>query len=163
MGATVVVIDVDDAKLAAMGKVAALALNARAYDQKALRAAVQAFAKEKNLPQTEWFIFECSGTARGRDGLRPSDAWRHALRRRLHHGQGGNPPLEPDGVPRPGAGQLGLPAGTLPGRARPGARRQASISSPSSSSTRCNKSTTSSHAAHAGEMTRRRGARPRLI
>jgi 6-hydroxycyclohex-1-ene-1-carbonyl-CoA dehydrogenase len=65
MGATAVAIDVDDAKLAAMGKVAALTLNARAQDQKALRAAVQAFAKEKNLPQTEWFIFECSGTGAG--------------------------------------------------------------------------------------------------
>lgn len=65
MGAAVVAIDVDDAKLAAMGKVAALTLNARAHDQKALRAAVQAFAKERNLPQTEWFIFECSGTAAG--------------------------------------------------------------------------------------------------
>jgi len=65
MGATVVAIDVDDAKLAAMGKVAALTLNARGQDQKALRATVQAFAKAKNLPQTEWFIFECSGTAAG--------------------------------------------------------------------------------------------------
>lgn len=65
MGAVVVAIDVDDAKLAAMGKVASLTLNARAHDQKALRAVVQAFAKEKNLPQTEWFIFECSGTAAG--------------------------------------------------------------------------------------------------
>jgi 6-hydroxycyclohex-1-ene-1-carbonyl-CoA dehydrogenase len=66
MGATVVAIDVDDAKLASVGKVAAaLTLNARGQDQKALRAAVQAFAKDKNLPQTEWFIFECSGTAAG--------------------------------------------------------------------------------------------------
>jgi 6-hydroxycyclohex-1-ene-1-carbonyl-CoA dehydrogenase len=45
--------------------VAALTLNARSQDQKALRAAVQAFAKARNLPQTEWFIFECSGTAAG--------------------------------------------------------------------------------------------------
>ncbi|HEY7610471.1 MAG TPA: 6-hydroxycyclohex-1-ene-1-carbonyl-CoA dehydrogenase [Alphaproteobacteria bacterium] len=66
LGATVVAIDVDDAKLATIGKVAAsLTLNARKLDQKALRASVQAFAKEKNLPQTEWFIFECSGTAAG--------------------------------------------------------------------------------------------------
>ena len=66
MGATVVAIDIDDAKLASVGKaVAALTLNARGQDQKALRAAVQAFAKDKNLPQTEWFIFECSGTAAG--------------------------------------------------------------------------------------------------
>jgi 6-hydroxycyclohex-1-ene-1-carbonyl-CoA dehydrogenase len=66
MGATVVAIDVDDAKLAAVGKVAAsLTLNARSQDQKSLRTAVQAFAKAKNLPLTEWFIFECSGTASG--------------------------------------------------------------------------------------------------
>ncbi len=66
MGATVVAIDVDEAKLAAIGKIAAsLTLNARGMDQKALRAAVQAFAKQNNLPQTEWFIFECSGTGAG--------------------------------------------------------------------------------------------------
>jgi len=66
MGATVVAIDVDDAKLAALGKIAAsLTLNARTMDQKALRGAVQAFAKQNGLPQTEWFIFECSGTAAG--------------------------------------------------------------------------------------------------
>jgi 6-hydroxycyclohex-1-ene-1-carbonyl-CoA dehydrogenase len=66
MGATVVAIDVDDAKLAAIGKIAAaLTLNAKTLDAKALRAAVQAFAKEKNLPQTEWFIFECSGSSAG--------------------------------------------------------------------------------------------------
>jgi 6-hydroxycyclohex-1-ene-1-carbonyl-CoA dehydrogenase len=65
-GATVVAIDIDDAKLAAIGKFAAsLTLNARSMDQKALRAAVQAFARQGNLPQTEWFIFECSGTAAG--------------------------------------------------------------------------------------------------
>jgi 6-hydroxycyclohex-1-ene-1-carbonyl-CoA dehydrogenase len=61
-----VAIDVDDAKLAAVGEVAAaLTLNARSHDQKALRATVQTFAKSRNLPQTEWFIFECSGTASG--------------------------------------------------------------------------------------------------
>lgn len=66
MGATVVAIDVDDAKLAAVGEVAAaLTLNARSHDQKVLRATVQAFAKSRNLPQTEWFVFECSGTASG--------------------------------------------------------------------------------------------------
>jgi 6-hydroxycyclohex-1-ene-1-carbonyl-CoA dehydrogenase len=66
MGATVVAIDVDDAKLTPIGRIAAaLTLNARGLDQKALRAAVQSFAKQNGLPQTEWFIFECSGTAAG--------------------------------------------------------------------------------------------------
>jgi 6-hydroxycyclohex-1-ene-1-carbonyl-CoA dehydrogenase len=30
-----------------------------------LKKAIAAFAKEKGLPATEWFIFECSGTAAG--------------------------------------------------------------------------------------------------
>jgi 6-hydroxycyclohex-1-ene-1-carbonyl-CoA dehydrogenase len=66
LGATVVAIDVDDAKLTAIGNLAAgLTLNARRYDAKALRAEIQSFAKARELPLTEWFIFECSGTAAG--------------------------------------------------------------------------------------------------
>jgi 6-hydroxycyclohex-1-ene-1-carbonyl-CoA dehydrogenase len=34
-------------------------------DAKALKGAVSAFAKSQGLPATEWFIFECSGTAAG--------------------------------------------------------------------------------------------------
>jgi 6-hydroxycyclohex-1-ene-1-carbonyl-CoA dehydrogenase len=65
-GATVVAIDVDAAKLASIAKHgAALTLNARELDGKALKAAVQSFAKQRGLPSTEWFIFECSGTAPG--------------------------------------------------------------------------------------------------
>jgi 6-hydroxycyclohex-1-ene-1-carbonyl-CoA dehydrogenase len=65
-GATVVAIDVDDAKLAAVADHgAALTLNSRNLDAKALKAAVSAFAKGKCLRSTEWFIFECSGTAPG--------------------------------------------------------------------------------------------------
>jgi 6-hydroxycyclohex-1-ene-1-carbonyl-CoA dehydrogenase len=65
-GATVVAIDVDDAKLAAVaGHGAALTLNSRTLDAKALKAAVSAFAKAQGLRGTEWFIFECSGTAPG--------------------------------------------------------------------------------------------------
>jgi 6-hydroxycyclohex-1-ene-1-carbonyl-CoA dehydrogenase len=65
-GATVVAIDVDDAKLEAVtGYGAALTLNSRAHDAKALKAAVMQFAKANGLPITEWFIFECSGTAAG--------------------------------------------------------------------------------------------------
>lgn len=65
-GATVVAIDVDPVKLEAIGRVAAsLTLNAREHDAKGLKAAISAFAKEKGLRQTEWFVFECSGTAAG--------------------------------------------------------------------------------------------------
>lgn len=65
-GATVVAIDVDPVKLEAIGKVAAsLTLNAREHDAKSLKAAISAFAKENGLRQTEWFVFECSGTAAG--------------------------------------------------------------------------------------------------
>jgi 6-hydroxycyclohex-1-ene-1-carbonyl-CoA dehydrogenase len=65
-GATAVAIDVDDAKLAALAPHgAALTLNSRALDAKALKAAVSAFAKAQGLRGTEWFIFECSGTAPG--------------------------------------------------------------------------------------------------
>jgi 6-hydroxycyclohex-1-ene-1-carbonyl-CoA dehydrogenase len=65
-GATVVAIDVDDAKLAAIaGHGASLTLNSRNMDGKAVKSAVSAFAKQQGLRSTEWFIFECSGTAPG--------------------------------------------------------------------------------------------------
>jgi len=65
-GATIVAIDVDDAKLAAVAAHgAALTLNSRALDGKAIKSAIGAFAKERGLRSTEWFIFECSGTAPG--------------------------------------------------------------------------------------------------
>src|SRR5512143_3788902 len=65
-GATVVAIDVDPVKLDAIAQHgAALALDARAQDGRAITAAIAAFAKQNGLPATEWFIFECSGTAAG--------------------------------------------------------------------------------------------------
>jgi len=65
-GATVVAIDVDDAKLAAIREHgAALTLNSRQQDGKAIKAAVNDFAKANGLRRTEWFIFECSGSAGG--------------------------------------------------------------------------------------------------
>jgi len=65
-GATVVAVDVDDDKLELIGEYGAmLTINARHLDQKGLKAAVSAFAKERGLRQTEWNIFECSGTAAG--------------------------------------------------------------------------------------------------
>ena len=65
-GATVIAIDVDAAKLDAIGRHgAALTLDARIHDGKSLKAAISAFARERGLRLTEWFIFECSGTAAG--------------------------------------------------------------------------------------------------
>jgi len=65
-GATVVAIDVDAAKLDMIGKHgAALTLNSREHDQKALKARIAEFCKAQGLPLTEWFIFECSGTSAG--------------------------------------------------------------------------------------------------
>jgi 6-hydroxycyclohex-1-ene-1-carbonyl-CoA dehydrogenase len=64
-GAKVIAIDVDDQKLEAIsGNGAALTLNSR-KDAKAIKAAVTDFAKKHALRTTEWFIFECSGTAAG--------------------------------------------------------------------------------------------------
>jgi len=65
-GATVVAVDIDAAKLAAISAHgAALTLDAREHDPRAIRKAVAAFARDRGLPATEWFIFECSGTAAG--------------------------------------------------------------------------------------------------
>jgi 6-hydroxycyclohex-1-ene-1-carbonyl-CoA dehydrogenase len=66
MGATVVAIDVDEAKLAAIGQYgAALTLDSRKHDAKSLKGAIVEFARARKLLTTEWFIFECSGTAPG--------------------------------------------------------------------------------------------------
>jgi len=65
-GAKVVAIDVDPAKLSAISEHgAALTLNARELDAKGLKGTISKFAKENGLGATEWFIFECSGTASG--------------------------------------------------------------------------------------------------
>jgi len=65
-GATVVAIDVDDAKLAAIAEHGAAAtFNARTFDAKALKKEIAAFAKAQGLPTREWVIFECSGSGAG--------------------------------------------------------------------------------------------------
>lgn len=65
-GAKVVAIDIDDVKLAALAAHgAALTLNSRTHDGKAIKSAIGDFAKRNGLPATEWLIFECSGTASG--------------------------------------------------------------------------------------------------
>lgn len=66
-GAEVVAVDVDPRKLDAIvaDGGAALALNAREHDAKALKKAIADFARQRGLRGTEWKIFECSGTGAG--------------------------------------------------------------------------------------------------
>ena len=66
LGATVVAIDVVAEKLAALGDFgAALTLNAREFDGRALKQEIAEFAKARGARANEWIIMECSGTAAG--------------------------------------------------------------------------------------------------
>ena len=66
LGATVVAVDVDQAKLDKLAHYgAALSLNARAQDGRALKKTVAGFAREQGLPASGWKVFECSGTRAG--------------------------------------------------------------------------------------------------
>jgi 6-hydroxycyclohex-1-ene-1-carbonyl-CoA dehydrogenase len=66
--AAVVAVDVNDDKLNAIsGKGAALTLNARKMSPRDVKAAITSFSKERRLRQTEWIIFECSGTRGGQE------------------------------------------------------------------------------------------------
>lgn len=66
LGATVVAIDVNPDRLALAAKHgAALTLNSREKDAKALKNAVRALARETGRGHTGWKIFETSGTAAG--------------------------------------------------------------------------------------------------
>ncbi len=68
MGATVIAIDVDDAKLEMISQYgAAKTFNAREISGRDLKKAVFAVAKEQGLKATEWIIFECSGTTKGQE------------------------------------------------------------------------------------------------
>ena len=68
MGGVVVAIDVSDEKLAAaVDEGAALTLNARQMTPRDLKAVIQKFARERGLRQSEWIIFECSGTKTGQE------------------------------------------------------------------------------------------------
>ncbi len=67
-GGTVIAVDVNSDKLEAIaGKGAALTLNARQMTPRDLKNAITNFAKEHRLRQTEWIIFECSGTRAGQE------------------------------------------------------------------------------------------------
>jgi 6-hydroxycyclohex-1-ene-1-carbonyl-CoA dehydrogenase len=68
MGGVVVAIDINQDKLAAItGQGAALTLNSKGMTTRDLKTAIQAFAKEHGLRQTEWIIFECSGSRAGQE------------------------------------------------------------------------------------------------
>jgi len=66
MGATVVAIDVDQKKLdLQLDFGASKVINAQEVHGRAVRDTIRQFAKDQNLRQTEWKIFECSGTSAG--------------------------------------------------------------------------------------------------
>ena len=66
LGAFVIAIDVDPARLAAVTAVGAgLTLDAAALEFKALRSAIQSRAAAWGVPAHGWKIFECSGTPAG--------------------------------------------------------------------------------------------------
>jgi 6-hydroxycyclohex-1-ene-1-carbonyl-CoA dehydrogenase len=65
-GASVVAIDVADHKLSAIAEHGAkLTLNAREHDLRALKGAIDGFAREQGVRASGRKIFECSGTAAG--------------------------------------------------------------------------------------------------
>ncbi len=65
-GATVVAIDIDDRKLERIRDYGAgLTINGKEMHGKDIRNAIRQFAKDNDLRQTEWKIFECSGTSAG--------------------------------------------------------------------------------------------------
>ncbi len=66
LGATVIAIDIDDAKLEKITEFGArLTINAKEYPGRELKKKVRAFAADSGLRSTEWIIFECSGTPAG--------------------------------------------------------------------------------------------------
>ncbi len=68
MGATVVAIDINAGKLSAISENgASLSIDARGMSARDLKAQIATFAKERGLRQTEWVIFECSGTRGGQE------------------------------------------------------------------------------------------------
>ena len=67
-GGTVVAIDVSQEKLDAIaGPIAVLTLNARELSAREIKEAIGRLVKERGLRQTEWIIFECSGTRAGQE------------------------------------------------------------------------------------------------
>ena len=65
-GATVIVIDIDDAKLENAVRMGAdFSINSKGLSERDVRDKVRALAKENKLPRYEWKIFEASGTPEG--------------------------------------------------------------------------------------------------
>ena len=65
-GATVVAIDIDDAKLGRIREYgASLIINSNEIQGREIRNTIRQFAKDEGIRQTEWKIFECSGTRAG--------------------------------------------------------------------------------------------------
>jgi 6-hydroxycyclohex-1-ene-1-carbonyl-CoA dehydrogenase len=68
LGARVLCLDVDDARLALMKEHgASWTLNVRGLSAKDVKAKVREIAKAEKLPQTEWKIFETSGSGPGQE------------------------------------------------------------------------------------------------
>ncbi len=68
MGGTVVAVDVNQDKLDAIAANGAdLTLNARELGARYLKPAIKEFAKQRGLRETEWIIFECSGSRAGQE------------------------------------------------------------------------------------------------
>jgi 6-hydroxycyclohex-1-ene-1-carbonyl-CoA dehydrogenase len=68
LGATVAAIDVSDDKLAAVACLGVeLVLNARQFSPRDIKSAIQKFASERGLRQSERIILECSGTRAGQE------------------------------------------------------------------------------------------------
>lgn len=68
LGARVLALDVDDARLARMSEHGAdWTMNVRDQDPRAVKKAARGIAKEHRLPDTEWKVFETSGTGPGQE------------------------------------------------------------------------------------------------
>jgi 6-hydroxycyclohex-1-ene-1-carbonyl-CoA dehydrogenase len=66
MGAHVIALDIDEARLARLRAHGAdWTLSVKGLDPKAARGEVRGYAKERGLPETCWKIYECSGSAPG--------------------------------------------------------------------------------------------------
>ena len=159
LGAHVVAIDVDDARLARWrarrGRSTLDAATSRL--RRRCASAVREFARRARHPVVAHG--RSSRPRARRPGRRPRSGCSahggYLVDRRLHAEDRRGAAVEPDGVRRDRAGQLGLPARALPGRPRSGARRAASRSSRSSSGARSPRSTTSSRSCTHGRVARR--------
>lgn len=67
-GAKVVALDVDDGKLEQISRYgASLTVNVGGADNRSLKKQIRDFCKEHGLRETEWKIFECSGSTAGQE------------------------------------------------------------------------------------------------